>query len=668
MDTHELTLLPMYEYDQLQPETAETVASKIQTYYTQIKHVIADLSCINQVLGIDIRSSQNVQEKQTDYLISLIELYSKSLKTEDMPSSFDREFKVLFKFFENLTTTCSSARHMLDLRAFTQGASSALDDEDFIYRGMNAADEEMSSYQKGLLHCYEKLKKNNWKRHKDSCFEQRYVCKVTDLDDNTYFVPENLVDESWHNVISRHRTYYWTKICDIAEVIDKHIINRYNDPESWKYFTKPAGNYNSIRHHLLDIKYDPDFPMLTQVDHARSFRNGILLFLRMGTKFLPYDCDVSKFEQYDLTANAMTREWYDTEFDSFACFSHDPMDIPVPLFQSIMDYQKFDVNSARTIYGLLGRLLHRLGTFKENWQIIPFVKGVAGTGKSTIGKIVGKMFNHDDVGNVSSDIETTFGLEPLQKTSIWMCFEVTKQFRLSTADFLTMVSGKEPLTIRKKGLVAETIVWDKPGICFGNQMPNWRDTQGNLVRRIVFVPFNQILLPDEVNGRLEDEIVAEEMGLLMAKCHNSYVYMLNTIGEKDVWSFMPKMFKREKMKMSLIMNPLRAFLESRVFERGTTDQHRMTLETLRDRIELEFRDKRNVAIDDDSIEGTCRTMRLGWNKENLIDPDRDNNFNNTIWVRGLKFNTDAHRRNVEEVEEDEDVVFSYVSNREETLV
>ena len=55
--------------------------------------------------------------------------------------------------------------------------------------------------------------------------------------------------------------------------------------------------------------------------------------------------------------------------------------------QCIFDYQEFDEDVSRWVYVFIGRLFFDLGEL-DNWQVAMFLEGVAGSGKSTITKIV----------------------------------------------------------------------------------------------------------------------------------------------------------------------------------------------------------------------------------------------------------------------------------------
>ena len=98
----------------------------------------------------------------------------------------------------------------------------------------------------------------------------------------------------------------------------------------------------------------------------------------------------------------VSAKYFDKNFQHFE-HVEDWWDIPTPVFQSIMDYQKFDKEVSKWLYVMGGRCacftshrlrLRRLTLSKrrccfdvgdiDGWQVIPFLKGIAQSGKSTI--------------------------------------------------------------------------------------------------------------------------------------------------------------------------------------------------------------------------------------------------------------------------------------------
>jgi hypothetical protein len=93
--------------------------------------------------------------------------------------------------------------------------------------------------------------------------------------------------------------------------------------------------------------------------------------------------------------------------------------IPTPYFDSILKYQKFEDEVCNWAYVMGGRLCFDVGEL-DGWQVIPFFKGIARSGKSTlITKVFKKFYENEDVGTLSNNIEKKFGLSAIKD-----CFHV----------------------------------------------------------------------------------------------------------------------------------------------------------------------------------------------------------------------------------------------------
>ena len=93
----------------------------------------------------------------------------------------------------------------------------------------------------------------------------------------------------------------------------------------------------------------------------------------------------------------------------------------------LFDYQEFSPEVCRWLYVFIGRLFFNLGEL-DNWQVALFLEGVAGSGKSTITKLVKKFYETCDVGVLSNNIEKTFGLSSLKDKLLFLAPEIKNDF------------------------------------------------------------------------------------------------------------------------------------------------------------------------------------------------------------------------------------------------
>ena len=79
-----------------------------------------------------------------------------------------------------------------------------------------------------------------------------------------------------------------------------------------------------------------------------------------------------------------------------------------------MDYQEFPADVCDIMYVMGGKLLYEVNSI-ERWQCIPFMKGIAGSGKSTIVKAFSKFYETLDVKTLL--IDSLMHIEQMQGTA-----------------------------------------------------------------------------------------------------------------------------------------------------------------------------------------------------------------------------------------------------------
>jgi len=245
--------------------------------------------------------------------------------------------------------------------------------------------------------------------------------------------------------------------------------------------------------------------------------------------------------------------------------------IATPAFQRIVDYQLFTPLVASVIYAQLGRLLYEVNEH-DGWQVIFFIKGVAQSGKSTIGKLVQQFFQPEDIAIMSSNIEQKFGLDAIAGKKLFICFEVTKNFGVARSDFQSLISGEE-LSVAGKFKTARTVTWTTPGILFGNELGPWIDSAGSIVRRLLVCEFNRRVKASDpdLDNKLKSELPA-----ILFKTQQAYMATAKEYAGHGIWEKVPRYFKKMQTKIAVSTNPIKKFLhDSSVLVRG--DEFKMPL-------------------------------------------------------------------------------------------
>jgi len=384
------------------------------------------------------------------------------------------------------------------------------------------ADDDLTPLQQLILYMLDSLHKQNFKRYKGNCCQQ---------------------------ILSNgFNTRAWRIISEIKDFVYENVQKELKY-DMWRNSTAKSGNVADCIKHLSSC-FDLQFPEIKKNRNVWSFRNGI------------YDGTHDVFYKYtDPAINGLDRftvscKFFDLDFPEET--PEDWYDIPTPHFQSILDYQKFDEDVQRWLYVFGGRLCFEMNV-KDSWQVIPFLKGIAGSGKSTIiTKVFKKFYECEDVKTLSNNIEKKFGLWSIDGCFMFISPEVKGDLALEQAEFQSIVSG-EDISIARKCEKAITKEWKTPGILAGNEVPNWKDNSGSIQRRIVTWNFTKQVM--NADPKL-DEKLDTELACILCKCVRAYNDYTRKYGSKDIWSVLPTYFKEMRKKIASSTNSLQHFLES----------------------------------------------------------------------------------------------------------
>ena len=389
---------------------------------------------------------------------------------------------------------------------------------------------DLTEYQELILCLFDELYKRNLKRYKGSCYRE-------------VITP------------SKFHTKSWESIQDISQFISE-FCDKNTQFDNWKRLTHRASYWKDCTKHLTDC-CDAQFPEIQKSRTTWSFRNGILmsgLVDKCGkplTRFIPYED--AEFKKLPLTL--VSAKYFD---DTLCYNTEDWRDIPTPNIDSILDYQQFGPDVKEWIFALLGRLCHDIETF-DGWQVIPFLKGMAGTGKSTIIKDICKQFYEpSDIAVLSNNIQQQFGLESLMNGFMFVAPEIKGNFQICQADFQLMVSG-EDIAIARKNKIAKDIKWSSPGIMAGNEVPNFQDNSGSITRRMVTLEFGRMV--KDADHDLPKRLKRETPDILL-KSLKAYDEFAGKWGNKDIWNVLPAYFKKIRDQVASSTNPLKCFIVS----------------------------------------------------------------------------------------------------------
>ena len=278
--------------------------------------------------------------------------------------------------------------------------------------------EDMSPLQKVVIYFTENMRVRGYKRLGDQCYKM-------------ILTKNNLPTRVWRPVTSIRQMLLRLTSQDSSMAQMKNVLSRGDIiPNAVTYLTEMT-NWR--------------FPDLVKDRRLVAFKDGLYVTDfgtdTPGDRFVPYDAlqDVDLGLQHDTAASRM----FDVDFPAVARRSDVWSAIPTPSLDKILSAQRLDPEVCKWMYIMLGRLLHEVGRH-DGWQCVLYIKGAAGTGKSTIvNEVASKFFDVADVGRLDNNVEKQWCLSNLYDKMLFAASEIKRNFRLSQCEFQKMISGEE---------------------------------------------------------------------------------------------------------------------------------------------------------------------------------------------------------------------------------
>lgn len=496
----------------------------------------------NPIAGkIDILAIKGIREKQRRFLIDLKnrvkELSLHKKQTDDGITLTERIYSVLKQLkdgYENIRRHYTAYERVVNPTAVPQTSStsdpSTMCDDDV---------ESATPFQKCLIFVLDELYKAGYRRYKGHCCEEI-------------------------KTIEGFRTRAWRQKMTIEDFVYS-LAQKDDDFNNWKNFTSRGSIFRDVIDNISKCM-DPQFPTIIKRRHVWSFKNGVFVGKEWDPDLGVYKCSFYPYDSKEfgcLDPTIIACKYFDQQFDDFSHLEN-WQDIPTPHFDTVLQYQKFSKEVCNWAYVMGGRLCFNIGEL-DTWQIIPFFKGIAKSGKSTlITKVFKKFYEGEDVGTLSNNIEKKFGLSAIKDGFMFIAPEVKGDLALEQAEFQSIVSG-EDVSVAVKNKTAVSIEWNVPGILGGNEVPGWKDNSGSVLRRIL--PWNfskQVRIADPQL----DEKLESELPIILLKCVKGYIDYANKYRNQDIWNAVPEYFKTIQKQVAKVANSLIHFLESTIVDKG----------------------------------------------------------------------------------------------------
>jgi hypothetical protein len=233
-------------------------------------------------------------------------------------------------------------------------------------------------------------------------------------------------------------------------------------------------------------------------------------------------------------------------------------------------HNSLPVDAQKWIFIFMGRMLNELNKF-DQWQVILFIKGKGGTGKSCLLQICKAFFAAEDVAVLSSNCERKFGLSAIYDKFMFLCMELKKSMALDPGELQSCVSG-EDISVAIKNKVARTVKWSVPGMLAGNEFATaWADSQGSIARRIVVSTFRHSINENDSKPNLLPNILRTELAAILVKANIAYRDAASRYAADDIWRVLPVYFKQERLSLLRDTEPLfTAIYDTSIFELAKT--------------------------------------------------------------------------------------------------
>lgn len=361
-------------------------------------------------------------------------------------------------------------------------------------------------------------------------------------------------DECYKELIhDGRRTCHWKRECSIADLVWESV-DKETAYDTWRWLVSLRDVRRAVEEHLAAGPY-AEFPFLSPSRYTFAFRNGV------------YRADLNAFTTFDeidarradpTFDEPVAVQFFDADFDPQDTLG-DPRDIQVPEFDHIFEYQGFGPEATVWALAMIGRVLYEVSE-RDNWQVGVFFKGVAGSGKSTVGNLAKCFYPPTLVATLSSNGEDKFGLSAIHDKYLYVCTEVKHNFTLNQGDWQSMVTGEDVSVAIKYG-TAISKRWNVPGILCGNELPSWVDSAGSVVRRLLVFDFNKKVVDGDPDlfGKLKRRIPS-----LLCKMNRLYLEMAERHGGSHVWraGVLPRELMASHEELQRDVDCLAAFLAS----------------------------------------------------------------------------------------------------------
>ncbi len=212
-----------------------------------------------------------------------------------------------------------------------------------------------------------------------------------------------------------------------------------------------------------------------------------------------------------------------------------------------------------------GALMGRMIAKKDKLEVAPYLRGVGGTGKSTILKLILAMLDPIDVTLVQDDGRKGFSDQHMIGKRIVAALDIGSKPNFSKTRLNSYISKEPMLTDILYGESKVQTDSFPTWMLAGNGQPPWSDLSGCIARRIIIFLFTNII--GTVDTDLFDKCL-EELPKLLVVFQFMYLDMIEHLAGRGVWSkdlegnnIMSSMVYKAKQSFLVCSSSLSSFLD-----------------------------------------------------------------------------------------------------------
>ena len=305
----------------------------------------------------------------------------------------------------------------------------------------------------------------------------------------------------------------------------------------------------------LEINSHPAFHLIEYKD----IDPNVIAFPNKG------DGEIFLLDELDFVTPEQYRKKYEREPYTYHFYEEDPTIDEIdgtketPIWDKVWRDQ-VSTESQKTMEVLIGRMLYKIGQY-DDYQVAPFLRGIANTGKSMIVDFVGKkLLPTEEVGIISATMDKKFGLEDLYEKRMVAMTEIPDHIEnvIAKSVFQEMISGGT-VSVSRKYKGCHMHQWTSQTFLAGNCNPDFADDSGSIARRLSMTVFNNTIQAKDQQTDLHHKLNAEIFGVLF-RCIKSYRAFAKANQGKSWWDICDDETKENRENISEEQNYLAEFL------------------------------------------------------------------------------------------------------------